>query len=607
MYDDSVKVPTGGPKERTEPTRRNASRTRARFGAGCAAVSYLLLPIHAAAEPTRVAIPDGVQLRVTGSLTIEASASQLPGASVVEARLLDDAGRAVPGALLQLQPLNASGPISARDCQSRTVSLPANPQGAYLARSNGAGAVCIRFEGTPTHAEFELSFSDPDGLYTAASRKVTADSATRSVQMAFAPSPSVLALERETQTITLATRPMPALAPGEPLEKLEVSFNMKRDGEPARALGVASVELGSNVEFRVPSRLLGAPGPLEISAEFAGTSATRAARTLARTTATALVELSLLEPLAASHPESGVQFRVRVHSVAGAVRGGSVEVRSAGSSLGSARVSDGFADVFVQLEETRAKSHPLLLRYASDAPWLLPGAELSVAVPVLPPSPWRRIAWIAAVVILGSWLLLGWQRPRRLERKVAPLAARHVARVPVDVIEVGDEHGGWRGQVLDAHDGTPIAEAVVLVRLPAFDATGVLRSAHTDAQGLFTLEAAEPAGPGAALEVRAPFHTPLAAPMPPPGTLVLSLISRRRSLLGRFVEWAVHDGGWERHGEATPGEVARRTDRSEVAGWASALDEAAFGPDPLSEAKEQAVLGREPPHNRKPPLKPDRA
>jgi len=88
--------------------------------------------------------------------------------------------------------------------------------------------------------------------------------------------------------------------------------------------------------------------------------------------------------------------------------------------------------------------------------------------------------------------------------------------------------------------------------------------------------------------------------------LVLSLVSRRRTLLARFVEWAVHDGGWERRGEATPGEVARRTDRGEVAGWADAVDEAAFGPEPLSEAKEQGVVQREPTHQRKVPLKGDR-
>jgi hypothetical protein len=597
MYDDSVNAPTGGPNQGLEPTRRIAPWSLAWFAAGCAGLSYLLAPAAALAEATRSAQPEGVRLRVTGSLTIEASASQLSGASELEARLIDDAGHAVPGALLQIKPLNASQRLSARDCQSRTVSLPANAEGTYLARSNAAGSLCVHFDGTPEQAEFELSFVDTEGLYAATSRKVVADSRTRSLQMAFAPAPSVLALERESQTFTLATRPVPALLPGEPLESLGISLNVKRDGQPARSLGVASVELGGTVAFQVPSRLLGMPGPLELSAEFAGSATTRAGRTLARTTATALAELSLAEPVPESHPESGVRLRVRVHSVAGAVPSGSVEARVGSATLGSARVSDGRAELYLQLDENTAKSRPIELRYASDSPWWLAGADLAVTIPVLPPSPWRRVAWIAAVVVLGSWLLLGWQRPRRLERRAGALLSRQLARAPVDVIEVGDQRGGWRGRVLDAHDGTPIAGAAVLVRLPAFDGSGVLRTAHTDEHGAFTLEGSDTLGPGAALEVRAPFHAPLAAPMPPAGTLVLSLISRRRTLLSRFVEWAAHDGGWERQGEATPGEVARRTDRSEVATWASALDEAAFGPDPLSEAKEQAVLGQEPPHN----------
>lgn len=607
MYAVTVNAPTGGPNERPEQTRWNvpcparASR-RARVGvclAACAAVSYWLAPVPASADAPRSALPEGTRLRVTGSLTIEASASQLPSGSELEARLLDDAGRGVPGRLLQIKPLNATQPLSARDCQTRGLTLQTNANGAYLARSNGAGSLCVRFEGTPERAEFELSFTDSDGLYPATSRKVVADRATRSVQMAFAPAPSVFALEREEQTLTLATRPLPALAPGEPVERLNVTLNVKREGQITQAVSVASVEIGSNAEFRVPSRSLGMPGPLEVSAEFAGSNTTRAARTLARATATAQVRLSLAEPVVASRADSPVRLRVKAHSVAGAVHSGSVEARSGESNLGSARVVDGVAELYLQLDQSAAKSRSIELRYASDSPWWLAGPELSVAIPVLPPSPWRRIAWIAAVVLLGSWLLLGWQRPRRLERRANSVAPRHALRAPIDVVEVGELGSGWRGRVLDAHDGTPIADAVVLVRVPSFDASGVLCSARTNAQGEFVLEAAAPAGPGAALEVRAPFHTPLAAPMPPSGTLVLSLTSRRRTLLGRFVEWALHDGGWERHGEATPGEVARRTERSEVAHWASALDEAAFGPEPLSEAKEQAVIAREPQHRQK--------
>ena len=594
-----VTMPTGGPNKRSATLRRKAPRYAVFVrSCVCAALSYSLShSTEARAE---------AKLRVTGTLTIEASASQRQNASEVDAWLLDDAGHRVSAVDLSIRPLNVSNPLTARDCQSRTVPLLAKADGSYVARSNGSGALCVHFDGTPEHAEFELSFVDPNGLYGSASRRVVADSATRNVEMAFTPAPSALALERDTQIISLLTHPMPPLDAGEAAESLSVSLNMKREAGAPHSLAVSSVEIGSALEFRIPSGAFGAPGPIELSAEFPGSISTRAARVVAHGTVTAQAVLALAEPIAPSHTESGVRVRVRVSSAAGPVPSGSVEARSAGSSLGSARVANGSAELYLQMEESVAKAHPLELRYLPDSPWWFPAAPLSVSIPVLPPSPWRRVAWIAAVALLGTWLLLGWQRPRRLERAASSAPPRHVARAPVDVLEVGDAQGGWHGQVLDAHDGSPIPDAVVVVRLPAFDASGVLRSARTDERGGFVLEGTGAAGPGAALEVRAPFHAPLAAPMPLPGKLVLSLTSRRRTLLARFVEWAVHDGGWERRGEATPGEVARRTDRTEVASWASAVDEAAFGPEPLSETKEQGVIGREPGHHRKLPLKGER-
>ncbi len=586
MYDVLVNAPTGGPNRLTASFRPAFAVCSL-----CAVLYYLLTASPASAQ---------IQLRVTGSLTIEASASLQRGACEVRARLLDDAGQAVAAAPLQIKPLAPLPGSSAHECGAHPTELSVNGAGAYLASTNGSGTLCVHFDGVPDHPEFELSFSDPNGLYSAATKHVIADSATRSVEMAFAPGQTVLALERDTQILSLVTRPEPALAGDEKVESLAVSLHIAREGQPAQKVAFASVEIGSNAEFRVPSRTFGAPGPLEVSAEFAGSTTTRAARTLLHVTSTAQAMLTLAEPVAASHPESGVRIRVRVSSVAGAVPSGSVEARSGSVSLGSARVSEGNAELYVQLEEAAATAHPLELRYVADTPWWLPGPPLSVEVPILPPSPWRRIAWIAAVAALGTWLLVGWQRPRRLERAANARAQRDSARAPVDVLELGDARGGWRGRVLDAHDGSPIANAAVLVRLPSFDASGVLRTARTDDSGAFTLEGSDSAGPGAALEVRAPFHTPLAAPMPPPGTLLLSLTSRRRTLLTRFVDWAAREGGWDRRGEATPGEVARRTERTEVAGWAGAVDEAAFGPDPLSEAKEQGVVAREPPHNRKP-------
>jgi len=594
MYDDGVKALTHGPRM---PAQKRL--LRARLGGLCAVLSYSL-SVHPAVAQT--------QLRVTGTLAIEASATQLLGASRVDARLLDDAGHPVPNVDLRIKPLYTSQVSMARDCRSHTTQLQSSAGGAYLARSKGAGSVCVRFEGAPAHAEFELSFLDTNGLYKAETRTVVADSAVRNVEMAFAPAPSVLPLERESQILSLLTRPTPPLAANEPLETLSLSLSVKRDGQPPTNVGVVRVEIGGTAEFRVSSRALGAPGPIEVSADFPGSETTRAARALTHATVTAIARLALAEPVPASHPESGARVRVLVTSSAGDVTSGSVEARIAGRTISLARVAGGLADLYLQLYESLAKAHPVELRYVADSPWWQPGPPLSVALPILPPNPWRRFAWLAAVVALGSWLLLGWQRPRRLERSAASPGTRPPARVPVDVIQIGDPRSGWRGRVVDAHDGTPIANAVVAVRLPAFDAEGVLQTARCDPDGSFLLEGNETAGPGAALEVRAPFHSPLAAPMPPPGTLILSLTSRRRSLLSRFVEWAAHDRSGEQGREVTPGELSRHADRREVAAWAEAVNEAAFGPEALSETKEQAVVLREPPHQvRKLPQKPDRA
>jgi hypothetical protein len=587
MYDAVVNAPTGGPNRGT-----GTLKPACILGSLCAALYHLFSASPASAQ---------TQLRVTGSLTIEASASLQRGGCDVRARVQDDAGQPVSAAQLQIKPLTALSAASVHECGQHPTELPANAAGAYSASTSGSGTLCVHFEGLSDHPEFELSFSDPSGLYAAASKRVIADSATRSLEMAFAPGQTVLALERDTQILSLVTRPEPPLTADEKVERLGISLSVAREGQPAQNISSALVELGSSVDFRVPSRALGAPGPLEIRAEFAGSASTRVARTVLHATSTAQAQLTLAEPVIASHPESGVRVQVRVSSVAGAVPSGSVEARSGGVSLGSARVTNGTTELFVQLDEAAAKARPLELRYVADTPWWLPGAPLAVEVPVLPPSPWRRIAWVAAVAALATWLLVGWQRPRRLERAANARAQRENARAPVDVLELGHARGGWRGRVLDAHDGSPIPNALVLVRLPSFDASGVQRTARTDDTGAFALEGGDAAGPGAALEVRAPFHSPLAAPMPPPGTLVLSLTSRRRTLLTRFVDWAAREGGWERRGEVTPGEVARRTDRKEVAGWAGAVDEAAFGPDPLSETKEQGVVAREPSHDRKAP------
>ncbi|HWZ88196.1 MAG TPA: hypothetical protein VNW92_05080, partial [Polyangiaceae bacterium] len=131
MYDDVVMAPTGGPNGRsaTAPKfeRRKTSLELLRLGARCALLSHLLWLTPASAE---------APLRITGSLTIDASASLHQGSSEVQARLLDDAGHPVVGVELVIKPVSASTQTSgARECRAHAPECSPNADGAYQAES----------------------------------------------------------------------------------------------------------------------------------------------------------------------------------------------------------------------------------------------------------------------------------------------------------------------------------------------------------------------------------------------------------------------------------------------------------------------------------------
>jgi hypothetical protein len=169
----------------------------------------------------------------------------------------------------------------------------------------------------------------------------------------------------------------------------------------------------------------------------------------------------------------------------------------------------------------------------------------------------------------------------------------------VEVVETDPSHSGWRGQVIDAHDGTLIAGARVSIVVPAFDGEGVAASHVAGADGAFSLVHVETArNEGARLVVTAPFHATLSGPTPPDGVLTICLLSRRRALLDRLVGWATRAGRpWARRKEPTPleiAEVAHHRHEADVAGWAAAIAEAAYGAKPPDERREQQIGAREP-------------
>jgi len=78
----------------------------------------------------------------------------------------------------------------------------------------------------------------------------------------------------------------------------------------------------------------------------------------------------------------------------------------------------------------------------------------------------------------------------------------------------------------------------------------------------------------------------------------VALINRRRTLLERLVRWARQKGApFDGAPEPTPGHVRRVASRAaakEIEAWASRVEQAAYGPDPIDEAKEREARAAEP-------------
>jgi Carboxypeptidase regulatory-like domain len=166
------------------------------------------------------------------------------------------------------------------------------------------------------------------------------------------------------------------------------------------------------------------------------------------------------------------------------------------------------------------------------------------------------------------------------------------------VVEADDAAAGWRGIVRDAHDDTPVPDAQVAIVFEDAEGARSVARATTAADGQFELPAVT-ASPETRFVVTARWHATLTVALPPHGRLEIDLVTRRRQLVARFVAWAAREGhGMKGRSEPTPGDVrlaAQRVRRPDIVSWADAVEEAAYGPDPVDEPVERGVLDREPP------------
>jgi hypothetical protein len=550
------------------------------------ALLLLLATVSGGAEAARV--------RVRAGAVLEARAVPRSGGTELRGILKDDTGRPIGQARVQIALAGGRSLPPPESCGRLPAAFSIGT--GQVVDTDGAGAFCVRMA-SPVTGKLRLRF-EGDRFYDKVETELEVDATRRALALRFSPEPRFLPLERAHHAISVQTTLEPPDLESAP-ESVLLKLSLRpRDGQE-RSLAEATVSAGEAASFTINTTDLGEPGPATLVVSYPGSETIAPAQRTTVVQRTARVTLALAGTLAAADPSEGLEIPVAVGSALGAVPAGSVETVVGGESVGTAPVRSGASLVVAVFDAPHSSTVPVTVRYLPEAPWWIPGDPLTVPAAIAPPSPWRRLPWILAALGIAVWVVRGWRRPARTDKKVDERERVPTGRASVDVIERGPARGGWRGRVLDAHDGSPVAGARVAITIPAFGGGGRAATTTTDEDGQFELPHVEGANAeGAQIEATARWHARLARPLPIPGHVAIQLVSRRRALLERLVEWSRRRGRpWSDVGEPTPGHIAKiAKDRRarDVEGWAQAVERAAYGPEPPDETAESAVRDREP-------------
>ena len=329
------------------------------------------------------------------------------------------------------------------------------------------------------------------------------------------------------------------------------SLPLTLSNEAGAQLGVCVTGTTGRCRFNPAASALGPPGRGELRVGFPGNSEIGAATLAVRIERRTKVDLTLPQATAsrlpAGGPEEGIGLQVEARGRAdSAAATGSIEARVGDTIVGAAPLIQGKANVVVTFATPGATEVPLRIRYVSDTPWYEALPDVVVTLPVHDRSLAQQLAHQLPLLVAGAavvaWLVLGRARLRS-RREKAPTSRRPPLQGEARVEVVGElaAGSGWKGRVVDAHEGDAIAGARVAIERPGFQGTQTLASTTADEHGAFEL-AHVPTDEGASLLVEAPLHASLRQSVPGSGELAIALVLRKRALLNRLVAWARRRG-----------------------------------------------------------------
>lgn len=513
-------------------------------------------------------------------------------------------GQAVAGGAEVNLSSAAPEPCDARPPTIRSVPRLESPTRLVL-QTDEAGRFCIRLL-LPAERYVAHLATEPSDLVEAAKLDVPIDLALRPAALRFAPEPTTLSMDDETVVIDLVAE-TDIDGSASPIPELTVHLA----NESGEDLADTTTDASGRARFAVSGARMGPAGPGELRAVSDATTSIGAVSHSAPVERRTRVRLAVPGAqggvLPAGRAGDGLVVRATalpqcaVHGCTGNPTG-IVEARIGGAVVGAGTLVHGVADVVFTVASPGSGSAAVKLRYVPDAPWFLAANEVDLLQPMKPAGAWGALLSAIGGVVVLAWFALA-RVPRTLAAREAVMAEQR-ARGPADiqVLDQAPPHGGWKGRILDGHDASAIAAAIVTIERPGFEGSTLVATTTSDEAGAFVLPAVD-MQPNDRLAVQSTLHVSLRRPMPPSGTLEVTLVLRRRALLDRLVAWARRRGGrFDQRPEPTPAHVrGAAVSEPRVAVWASAVERAAFGPDPVDDRAEGDVDRLAPPDAERPP------
>lgn len=561
--------------------------------------------------PVRIAHADGVRIHVHGSGRLTAHAARDQGDLLFSGSLVDDAGEPLPNEQVQItiaresdprDPGVAEGLRAARGCERTAERTP----GAHGLRLGGpadspdvtvltdeAGRFCFRAKLPQDRHRAHLSWKGSK-LVEGANAELSFDLSRQALVLRFDPKPRLVPLDLPQNVFEVS-----AQVEDDGSMRVKSGIDLTLTNERGEKLGASATDGTGRARFTVDSQKLGPPGLGELRVSFAGDTPTAFASETADIERRVKVSMHVPEAergeLTPRVPDDGIPLVVETTSAVGPVSAGAVEARVGEVIVGAAPVERGIARLVLTFA-AQGNEALVRLKYVPSAPWFVSAGETTIRLPIRSQGLLAKAPLFLAGLAVLAFFLVGRVASKSGKPTPAPERIRDgetiEAKPHIEIVRTAARgESGWRGKVVDAHEGFVIANAAIWVERGTFEGTTTLARTTSSADGAFELAIDGPLIGGERIVAEAPLHARLTQGLPGPGELAIALVLRRRALLARLVAWAKRVGPpFDIRPEATPGHVKQAAiDDLPTSRWADAVERAVYAGSTIDDAAEAEI------------------